>query len=127
MIVVPVSTVAKNVIGVFFDALSMNSQVQHICRVAYFHIHCIGKIRNLLDRKTTEIIIHTYVASRLDNENSLLMLYDISEHLLTTLQSTKRCCPAHNQNEETRPPATAVLIDLTGFLSNSGSSTNCYC
>ena len=51
--VVPVSTVAKN-IGVFFDgALSMNNQVQHICRVAYFHIHCIGKIRNLLDRKTT--------------------------------------------------------------------------
>ena len=51
--VVPVSTVAKN-IGVFFDdALSMNNQVQHICRVVYFHIHCIGKIRNLLDRKTT--------------------------------------------------------------------------
>ena len=51
--VVPVSTVAKN-IGVFFDdALSMNNQVQHICRAAYFHIHCIGKIRNLLDRKTT--------------------------------------------------------------------------
>ena len=46
--VVPVSTVAKN-IGVFFDdALSMNKQVQHICRVANFHIHCIGKIRNLL-------------------------------------------------------------------------------
>ena len=65
--VVPVSTVAKN-IGVFFDdALSMNNQVQHICRVAYFHIHCIGKIRNLLDRKTTEIMIHTYVTSRLDN------------------------------------------------------------
>ena len=49
--VVPVSTVAKN-IGVFFDdALSMNNQVQHICRVPFFHIHCIGKIRNLLDRK----------------------------------------------------------------------------
>ena len=51
--VVPESTVAKN-IGVFLDdVLSMNNQVQHICRVAYFHIHCVGKIRNLLDRKTT--------------------------------------------------------------------------
>ena len=31
----PVSTVANN-IGVFFDdALSMNNQVQHICRIAY--------------------------------------------------------------------------------------------
>ena len=44
--VVPVSTIAKN-IGVFFDdALSKNNQVQHICRVAYFHIH-IGKQQKL--------------------------------------------------------------------------------
>ena len=93
--VVPVSTVAKN-IGVFFDdALSMNNQVQHICRVAYFHIHCIGNIRNLLDRKTTEIIIC------IDNGNCLL--YGISDHLLTKLNNTKRCCLGHNQNEETRP------------------------
>ena len=58
----------------------MNNQVQHICRVAYFHIRCIGKIRNLLDRKTTEIMIHSYVTSRLDNGNC------ISDHLLTKLQ-----------------------------------------
>ena len=45
---VSTSTVAKN-IGVFFDdALTMKNQVQHMCRVAYFHIHCIGKIRHLL-------------------------------------------------------------------------------
>ena len=79
--VVPVSTVAKN-IGVFFDdALSMNNQVQHICRVAYFHIYCIGKIRNLLHRKTTEIMIHTYVTSHLHSGNCLL--YGISDYLLT--------------------------------------------
>ena len=55
---VPTSTVAKN-IGVFFDdALTMKNHVQHMCRVAYFYIHCIGKIRHLLDRKTTEIILN---------------------------------------------------------------------
>ena len=47
----------------------MNYQVQHICRVAYFHLHCIVKNRNLLDRKTTEIMIHTYVMSRLELDN----------------------------------------------------------
>ena len=83
--VVPVSTVAKNIGDCFDDALSMNNQVQHICRVAYFHIHCIGKIRNILDRKTTEIMIHTYVMSRLDNGNCLL--YGISDHLLTSVSS----------------------------------------
>ena len=78
--VVPVSTVAKN-IGVFFDdALSMNNQVQHICRVGYFHIRCIEKIRNILDRKTSSIMIIFYVTSRLDNGHCLL--YGISDHLL---------------------------------------------
>jgi len=86
--VVPVSTVDKN-IGVFFDdALSMNNQVQHICRLAYFHINCIGKIRNLLYRKTTEIVIHSYVTSRLENGNSLPC--GISDHLLTKLQRIQK-------------------------------------
>ena len=77
----PVSTFAKNIAVFFDDALSMNSQMQRIYRQAYFH--CIGKIRNLLDRKTTEIMIHSYVTYRLDNGNCLL--YGISDHLLTKL------------------------------------------
>ena len=86
--IVPVSTVAKN-IGVFFDdALSMNNQAQHICRVAYFHLHCIGKIRNILDRKTTEIMIYTYATSHLDNGNCL-----ISDHIITILQSVQNAAP----------------------------------
>ena len=76
--VVPVSTVAKNIGVFFYDALSMNNQVQHICRVAYFHIHSIGQIRNLLGRK--KILFRTH----LDNGNCLL--YGISDHLLTRLE-----------------------------------------
>ena len=108
--VVPVSSVAKN-IGVFFDdALSMNNQVQHIYRVAYFHIHCIGKIRNLLDRKTTEIMIHTYVTSRLDNGNCLL--YGISGHLLTKLQRVQNAAARLITKTKKHDYITAVLIDL---------------
>ena len=108
--VVRVSTVAKN-IGVFFDdALSMNSQVQHICRVAYFHIHCIGKIRNPFDRKTTEIMIHTYVKSRLDNGNCLL--YGISDHLLTKLQRVQNAAARLITKTKKHDHITAVLIDL---------------
>ena len=44
--VVPISTVAKNIGVVFDDALGMNNHVQHIYRVAYFHIHCIRRIRH---------------------------------------------------------------------------------
>ena len=81
--VVPVSTVAKNIGVLFDDALGMNNQVQHICRVAYFHIHSIGKNRNLFDQKTT-YMIHTYFMCRLGDGNCLL--YGISDHLLTKLQ-----------------------------------------
>ena len=108
--VVPVSTVVKNIAVFFDDAVSMNNQVQHICRVAYFHIHCIGKIRNLLDRKTTEIMIHTYVTSRLDNGNCLL--YGISDHLLTKLQRVQNAAARLITKTKKHDHITAVLIWL---------------
>ena len=81
---VPISNAARSIGVLFDDALTMKKHVQHTCRVAYFHIHCIGKIRHLLDRKTTEIMVNAYVTSRLDYGNSLL--YGVSEHLLSQLQ-----------------------------------------
>ena len=42
---VPISNAAKNIGVLFDDALTMKNHVQYMCRVAYFHIHCIGKIR----------------------------------------------------------------------------------
>ena len=107
-IVVPVSTVAKN-IGIFFDdPLSMNNQVQHICRVAY--IHCIGKIQNLLDRKATEIMIHTYITCCFDNKNCLL--YGIFDHLLTKLQRVQNAAAWLIIKTKKHDHITAVLIDL---------------
>ena len=108
--VVPVSTVAKN-FGVFIDdALSMNNQVQLICRVANFHIHCTGTIRNFLDRKTTEIIIDSYVTSHLDNGNCLL--YGISDHLLTKLQRVQNAAARFITKTKKLDHITVVLINL---------------
>ena len=92
--IVPISTVARN-IGVFFDdVLSIKSHVQHVCRVAYYHLHNIGRIRNLLNQKTTEMMVHVYVISRLDNGNGLL--YGSSDYLLTIfLPSSKECKMLH--------------------------------
>ena len=108
--VVPVCTVAKNIGVLFENNLSMNNQVQHICRVAYFHIHCIGKIRNLLDLKTTEIMIHSYVTSCLDNGNFLL--YGISDHLLTKLQRVQNAAARLITKTRKHDHITAVLINL---------------
>ena len=108
--VVPISTVAKN-IGIFFDdALSMTNHVQHICRVAYFHFHCIGRILNLLDRKTTESMVRTCMTSHLDNGHCLL--YGISVHLLTRLQRVRNVASRLITIMKKHDHITAVLINL---------------
>ena len=107
---VPTSTVAKN-IGVFFDdALTMKNHVQHICRVAYFYIHCIGKIRHILDRKTTEIMVNAYVTSRLGHGNGLL--YGVSDHLLTQLQRVQNSAARLVTKTKRREHITPALIEL---------------
>ena len=108
--VVPISTVAKN-IGVFFDdALGMNNHVQHVCSVAYFHLHCIGRIRNLLERKTTEIMIHTYMTYHRDNRSCLL--YGITDHLVTRLRRVRDAAARLIIRTKKHDHITAVLLDL---------------
>ena len=108
--VVPVCTVAKNIGVLFENSLSIDNQIQHICRVAYFHTHCIGKIRSLLDRKTTDIMIPSYVTSRLDNGKCLL--YGISDHLLTKLQRVQNAAARLITKTRKHDHITAVLINL---------------
>ena len=88
----------------------MNNHVQHTCCVAYFHLHYIGRIRNLLDRKTTEIIVHTYITYRLDNGNCLLC--GISDNLLTRLQRVENAAARLITSTKKHYHTTAVLIDL---------------
>ena len=88
---VPTSTLAKNISVFFDDALTMKNHVQHMDRVAYFYIHCIGKIRQLLDRKTTEIMVNAYVTSRLDHGNGLLtQLRRVQNSAARVVTKTKR-------------------------------------
>ena len=107
---VPISNAARNIGVLFDDALTMKKHVQHTCRVAYFHIHCIGKIRHLLDRKTTEIMVNAYVTSRLDYGNSLL--YGVSEHLLSQLQRVQNSAARLVTKTKRRQHITPVLIEL---------------
>ena len=63
--VVLISTVAKN-IGVFFDdALSTNNQP----RAAYFYLYC--KYSRFSWPENHQIMVYTFVTSRLDNGNCL--------------------------------------------------------
>ena len=74
----PVAVVRN--IGLYMNSvMDMEQQVQQICKSCYFHIFPIGKIRHFLNNKSTEILVHAFITSRLDDGNALL--YDISEYL----------------------------------------------
>ena len=54
-------------LGVKIDRhLSLKDHIADICRKASFSINRIAKIRNYLDRNTTERLIRAFVSSRLD-------------------------------------------------------------
>ena len=63
---------ARN-LGVIFDScLSMDKHVNSVCRSAFHQLRNIRLIRQSLDYRTAETLIHSFVTSRLDYCNSLL-------------------------------------------------------
>ena len=78
------SVIARN-LGVTFDCLlNMDEFVNTICHSVGFHLYNIWRIRDCLDMKTAEKVIHAVVSSKLDYCNSLL--YGLSKLSLQKLQ-----------------------------------------
>ena len=60
-------------LGVTLDrTLQMKDHIRNIARSASFGIYKIGRIRRYLDQPTTERLVHAFVSTRLDCNNSLL-------------------------------------------------------
>ena len=72
-------------LGVITDnEMDMKAHVSHICKICYFQIRNIRKIRPFLSVDATKKLVQALVISRLDYCNSLL--YCIHETLLDKLQ-----------------------------------------
>ncbi len=63
---------ARNLGVIVQNDLQMEIYVNNICKSASFALYRIGKIRKYLNEKSTEILIHAFITSRLDQCNSLL-------------------------------------------------------
>ena len=67
-------------LGVIFDKhMTMEKQVNKMCRNAYFNLRNISKIRKCLDNETTKTAVHALVTPHLDYGNALL--YGIANRL----------------------------------------------
>ena len=59
-------------LGVTFEN-DLRTDIHVKCKSSYLALHKIGQIRNLLDKSTTEKLVHAFITSRLDFCNSLLL------------------------------------------------------
>ncbi len=60
-------------LGVLFDSnLSFESHASGICKTEFFHLKNISKLRPMLSMSNAEMLINTFMTSRLDYCNALL-------------------------------------------------------
>ena len=76
--------VARN-LGAWFDSLfSMSTHISKSCSVAFFGLHNIKRINQFLPRDKLEILLHTFVTSRIDYCYGLL--YELPDCGIAKLQ-----------------------------------------
>ena len=101
---------ARNIGAIFDETLSMNDHINHICKVAWYHLRQIGEIRPYLNAKATETLMHSFVSSRLDAFNGLL--YGIPKQQLAKLQRIQNAAARIVSLTKRAEHITPILINL---------------
>ena len=72
-------------IGVLFDSdMRMRSQISSVCKTCWYYMRRLWKIRHLLSIEQAKILVHAFVISRLDANNSLL--YGLTDTAIKPMQ-----------------------------------------
>jgi hypothetical protein len=104
------STHARN-IGVIFDThLTMARHINNICKSSFYHLRNIAKIRKFISFQTTETLVHSFVSSKLDNCNSLLL--GLPNKLLEKLQFVQNAAAKVITLSRKQEHVTPILINL---------------
>jgi len=81
------SPTARNIGAVFDETMSMENQVSSVCHSCYTQLRYIYQIRKHLTLEAAKTLVHSFVASRLDNLNSLV--YGVPQTLINKLQKVQ--------------------------------------
>ncbi|KAK7898230.1 hypothetical protein WMY93_019083 [Mugilogobius chulae] len=61
-------------LGIKFDPhLSFEAHIQHLCKISFYHLRNISKLRPFLSLADAEKLVHAFISSRLDYCNALLI------------------------------------------------------
>ena len=104
------SDVVKNV-GVYLDKnANLNCHVNHIVSHTYKLLKDIGRIRNMLSKKHTEMLVHAVITSRLDYCNSLF--FNMNTTNLYKLQKVQNAAARLISQKRRRNSAKNILKEL---------------
>ena len=70
---IPACDKVRNIGAMFDSEMKMDTQVNSMCKSAWFHLYTIGKIRSYLSDDQTKSVVHAYVTPKLDRNNALLV------------------------------------------------------
>ena len=104
------STHAKNIGFIFDQFLSGKEHESAICKSSWYHLRNIGRICKYLDNSATEKLVHAFVTSKLDINNSLL--HGLPDNLLSRLQRVQNAAARLTVKLPKLSHITPVLKDL---------------
>ena len=83
------SSSARN-IGVIFDShVNLEKHVMNTCKMAFYHLRNIARIRNCLSQDDAETLVHAFISSKLNFCNALL--YGLPKSVIDKLQYVQNC------------------------------------
>ena len=98
-------------LGVYIDKhLLFKDQINHVVRVASYHLRNISFVKKYLDEKTVHMLIHNHVISRLDYCNSIY--YGLPNYLLKKMQYVINRAARLIKGLPSHERITPVLIEL---------------
>ncbi len=104
------SAQVRNIGAIFDTSVTMQPQVTKTSQTAWYHLYVISKIRTYLTKEQTQCLIHAYVTSRLDQNNSLLM--GVPATLLQKLQKIQNAAAKVILGGKRNDHVTPLLVEL---------------
>ena len=100
----------RNIGATFDSTLSMETHVIKTAQSAWHHLFSISKIRPYLTKEQTQCIIHAYITSRLDQNNSLLS--GVPKYLIYRLQKVQNAAAKVILGGDRKDRVTDLLKEL---------------